>query len=347
MVVHDVPLLYLNRREVETICQRIDSVEAIRSVFALHASGQTQLPDEAYMAWKNPLGESVRSLNMPAYIGGAFEMAGTKIINGNISNPTRGFPRASGLTVLYDPITVRPCCIMEGAYISSLRTASVSALAIDLLSAQQVEVISVIGSGVLAQAHIQLLVARTPSLKTIKLYDTDSERARALQETLGSFLTTHHVTLQSVSSAEEAIRETQIIIPATTTTVGYIRFSWLAPGAVLVNVSLDDALPEVVQQAHAVVVDDWQLVKNDQQRLLGKMYRVGEVCGPDETDVPPGSRKIDAQIGELVLGSKEVRRSEKDIILVNPFGLAIQDIVIASQVYSLAREMAIGTTLER
>lgn len=347
MSVHDVPLLYLSRREVETICQNIDSVEAIRSVFALHASGQTQLPDEAYMAWKNPQGEFVRSINMPSYIGGEFESAGTKIINGNISNPLRGFPRASGLTVLYDPLTVRPCCVMEGAYISSLRTASVSALAIDLLSRPHVEAMSVIGSGVLAQAHIELLIKRLPSLASIKLYDTDISRALALQTALSSLLTTYNVSLYIVSSAEEAIRETQIVIPATTTTVGYIRFSWLEPGAVLVNVSLDDALPEVVLQADAVIVDDWQLVKDDQQRLLGKMYRDGRIYGPDEETGPIGSRKIDSQIGDLVLGTKKGRLTEKDVILVNPFGLSIQDIAIASHVYRFAQERELGMILER
>lgn len=347
MHVYDVPLLYLSRRDVETICQKVDSVEIIRNVFALHALGQTQLPDEAYLAWHNPQGESVRSINMPSYIGGTFDRAGTKIINGNISNPLRGFPRANGLTVLYDPITVCPCCIMEGAYISSLRTASVTALAVDLLQGKRIEAMSIIGSGVLARAHIELFVKRFSSLRLIKLYDTDTSRMELLQGALKKFLKEHTVSVHIASSAEEAIRATQIIVPVTTTTVGYIRFSWLEPGALLVNVSLDDVLPEVVLQADAVIVDDWHLVKSDNRRLLGKMSREGSIYGPDEIAGPTGSRKIDAQIGDLVLGTRQGRRADEDIILVNPFGLSIQDIAIASRVYDVAQEMKIGIRLER
>src|SRR5947199_3534290 len=124
-------ILYLCGRDVERACREIDSVAITREVFKMHSAGQTILPDEAYLAWTNDQGESVRRLNMPGYVGGSLDIAGTKIINGNIRNPLRGLPRASGLTLLYDNASVRIVCIMEGSYLSSLRTASVTALAAD------------------------------------------------------------------------------------------------------------------------------------------------------------------------------------------------------------------------
>src|SRR5438552_18526619 len=57
-------ILYLRRKDVELPCRKVDSVAVIREVFRMHASGQTILPDEAYLAWTNDQGESVRSLNM-------------------------------------------------------------------------------------------------------------------------------------------------------------------------------------------------------------------------------------------------------------------------------------------
>src|SRR6266700_1594492 len=108
-------ILYLNRKNVELACSGIDVVAVIRDLFRLHASGQTILPDEAYMGWTNNQGEQIRSLNMPGYIGGPLNSAGTKIINANIANPSRGLPRASGLTMVYDSTSVRINSIMEGA----------------------------------------------------------------------------------------------------------------------------------------------------------------------------------------------------------------------------------------
>ncbi len=245
----DNHILYLCQQDVEQACQKIDSVAVIREVFRLHDAGQTILPDEAYLAWTNDQGESVRSLNMPGYVGGSLGIAGTKIINGNIANPRRGLPRASGLTLLYDPISVRVTCIMEGAYISSLRTASVTALAADLLKAAEIESLAIIGAGVLARAHIELLAGRLPHLRHIRIFDLAQERITSLQQQLAPLLEAKRIEMQPAATAEEAIRAAQLIVPVTTTTDGYIHYHWLRPGSLLVNISLDDPLPEVVLKA--------------------------------------------------------------------------------------------------
>lgn len=345
---HNDSILYLCRKDVELACREVDSIAVIREVFRMHGSGQTILPDEAYLAWTNDKGESVRSLNMPGYIGGSLPIAGTKIINSNICNPLRGLPRASGVTLLYDDTSVRVVCIMESAYLSSLRTASVTALAADLLKGTDIQSIAIIGAGVLARAHIDLLVRRLPQLRQIQIFDVDKERITALQSDLAPVLQARHVAMQATPTAEEAIRSAQLVVPVTTTTVGYIPFEWLEPGSLLVNVSLDDPLPEVVLKADTVIVDDWNLVRNDQRRLLGRMYRQGQIIGPDDPTEAAcnGCRRIDAQLREVVIGTKVGRRSASDIILVNPFGLSIEDVALAAHVYQTARALGVGVPLE-
>jgi ornithine cyclodeaminase/alanine dehydrogenase-like protein (mu-crystallin family) len=343
------PILYLSRKDVETACEKLDSVAVIREVFRLHGSGQTHLPDEAYLGWTNARGESVRNLNMPGHIGGSWHIAGTKIINGNIHNPTRGLPRASGITLLYDDISARVLCIMESAYISSLRTASVTALAADLLHGPEIERVAILGAGALARAHIELLARQLPHLRTVLLFELAPERATALQHDVTPLLQARNIELQVTTTAEEAIRAAQLIVPATTTTEGYIHFDWLQRGSVLVNISLDDPLPEVVYEADQVIVDDWNLVKSDSRRLLGRMYRQGQISGPDDspqTNTSP-CRRIDAQLGDIVAGTKPGRRHTDNIILVNPFGLAIEDVALAAHVYQAARDLGLGTLLAR
>ena len=344
-------ILYLNRKDVEVVSASIDSVAVLRDLFKLHGSGQTILPDEAYLGWTNDRGEQVRSLNMPGYIGGSMNVAGTKIINGNIANPSRGLPRASGLTLIYDKTSVRISCIMEGAYLSSLRTACVTALSAEVCMGRDIESVAIIGAGVLAQAHIELLARRLPRLRSIHIFDVDRARVTALKATMQEVLQENRVELQETASAEEAIAETQLIVPVTTTTTGYIPFGWLEPGAILVNISLDDPLPEIVMRADKVIVDDWSLVKNDTRRLIGRMYRAGQIIGPNEPvdSIKDGQhmRRIDAQLGEVIIGSKSGRDHPDDIILVNPFGLAIEDVALAAQVYYKALELKIGVWLER
>jgi N-[(2S)-2-amino-2-carboxyethyl]-L-glutamate dehydrogenase len=342
-------ILYLNRKDVRQACADVDVVAAIREVFELHGSGQTVLPDEAYLGWTTELGETVRSLSLPGYVGGSLNSAATKIINANNANPSRGLPRASGLTMIYDSVSVRVNCVMESAYISSTRTAGVSALSAVLFKGREIESLALIGAGVLAQAHVELLAKTLPHLRVIRIFDISSERVAALRTAVESVLQAKGIAWQEVGSAEEAIRGAQLIVPVTTTTSGYIQYDWLQPGAILVNISLDDPLPEVVLRADRVIVDDWKLVRDDPRRLIGRMYRAGQIIGPDEAvaSVKDNQRCIDAQLGDVVTSGKGMRSHLDDIILVNPFGLAIEDVALATYVYRKALELGIGVWLER
>lgn len=120
-------------------------------------------------------------------------------------------------------------------------------------------------------------------------------------------------------------------------------------GSILIHVSLDDVLPEVVFKADRVIVDDWELIRNDTRCLFGRLYRRGKLLGPDKA-IPTDkehTRQIDAQLGEICAGTKVGRQSLADIILVNPLGLAIEDVALASEVYRQACVSRMGVFLER
>lgn len=338
-------ILYLGTEDIRTLCREVDSIALMLDVFRLHGSRQTILPGEACLEWSTRGKENVRSLNMPGYVGGSFQSAGTKIINSNPENPNRGLPRASGLTLLFDPVTVQVRCVMESAYISALRTASVSVMCTDLLAAQNIECLTVIGAGMIGRTHIELAAKTIASLKRIVLFDLNSTKAHVLCRDLSTCITPS-VEIEVSISAEEAVRNGDVVITATTTTCAYIRYGWLKSGAVVINVSLDDLFPEVIEKSNLLFVDDWNLIKSDSRRLLGQMHRSGSILGPNET-VPRGGRRVDAEIGDLVLSRHPGRASREEIIVVNPFGLAIEDIAIASRVFEIAESRGIGTRLAR
>jgi N-[(2S)-2-amino-2-carboxyethyl]-L-glutamate dehydrogenase len=328
-------ILYLSGRDVARALEAIDPVEAVAAALTAHARGQTILPTEAYLPWTHA-GETLRSLSMPGSVEGC---AGVKIINANPVNHARGLPRASGLTILFGPETGRPVCVMEAQRISCLRTAAVTALAAELLGAHPIERLALLGAGALAHCHLELLPHRLPDLLEIRLYDLAAARAARLAAS------TDDGRVAVCDSAEQAIRGAQLVVPVTTATSGYIRYDWLEPGALLVNVSLDDPLPEVVLRADKVYVDDWPLVAADERRLLGRMLRAGQIRGPDH--LTSGRRAIDGELGQLLTHAVDGRARSSDIILVNPFGLAIEDIALASRVHQRAVDLGLGTALDR
>jgi ornithine cyclodeaminase/alanine dehydrogenase-like protein (mu-crystallin family) len=321
-------ILYLSGREVARALEDIDIVSAATEALAAHVRGKTTLPDEAYLAWAGADGSAARSLSMPAALDG---VVGVKIINGNLGNPDRGLPRASGLTLLFDPETALPRCVMEGAQISCLRTAAVTVIAAELLGRPGSESLALLGAGALGACHLRLLVRRPHGLREVRLFDVRGERSLALARTAPA----DGPQVVVAGSAEEAIHGSQLVVCVTTAMEGYIPFAWLEPGSLLVNVSLDDPLPEVMLRADKIFVDDGRLVAADSRRLLGQMLRDGLIA------------ETDGELGDVLIGAVEGRSSAGEVIVMNPFGLAIEDLALARLVYERAGALALGTVLER
>jgi hypothetical protein len=121
------------------------------------------------------------------------------------------------------------------------------------------------------------------------------------------------------------------------------------PGVALVaHVWLDDVLPEVVRLADLVIVDDWPSMSRDDRRLLGRMYRSGELLGPLGNGPgvgASGARRVDATFADVLAGRHPGRTSPDQIILSNPFGMGILDVALAAEVLRAARQLGVGTPL--
>jgi ornithine cyclodeaminase len=147
-----------------------------------------------------------------------------------------------------------------------------------------------------------------------------------------------------VDSARECAARADLLVTTTTATEGYIGFDWLRPGALVAHVSLSDLLPEVITRADLVMVDDWELVSHDRRRLLGLMYGAGDL-------LPPGAageaRAVDGTLGDVLTGRHPGRGRVQDIVVSNPFGMAILDLAVAREVLAVAVKHGLGVQLPR
>jgi N-[(2S)-2-amino-2-carboxyethyl]-L-glutamate dehydrogenase len=332
-------LLYLSSDAVEEACREVDPVACIAHALRCHAAGQAEVPDEAVLRWEPAGGGMARTLNMPGAIDGTPPILGTKIINSSTENPSRGLPRAAGLTLLFNPVTARPEVILQAATISALRTAAVSTLAAMHLCTKKAQLLGVAGSGPIARAHIQLMIEHL-DIERILVYDVHPGRAEAFAEELKYLV--RNVEIDLASGAEDLVCRSSLVVTATTTTVSYIRYDWLQRGSLIVNVSLDDVDTEAYLKVDRLYLDDWGLVVADSQRLLGQLVRSGHIAGPGQVC----GRRVDGTLGELITGACGGRINDSEIILVNPFGMAIGDLAIANQVYEVALLRNYGVYLE-
>jgi ornithine cyclodeaminase len=174
-------------------------------------------------------------------------------------------------------------------------------------------------------------------------YDRSPARAEAFAEEVRAALP--DVKVEVVTEAEEAVSSAPVTIAATTTTTSYVPLAWLPAGSVFLNVSLDDAEEDVLLGADHLFVDDWALVSEDDTRLLGRLAQAGRATAPGVA--ADGAREVDADLATLLSGGYPRPIAEDDRVVINPFGMGVHDVALATRVHAAAVESQAGLLLPR
>jgi 2,3-diaminopropionate biosynthesis protein SbnB len=329
-------ILYLTRRDVRAAMG--DSirgyVEALRSALALHAEGRTAQPLKPYLRWRRGGHIADRIIAMPGYVGGEHAMAGIKWIGSKHDNPQeRGIPRASAVIVLNDPETHFPVAIMEGGEISGMRTAGVTVLACEYLARGGFQSVALVGCGFIGRLHALGLLECFPAIESVHLYDHDQRAARTLAQELEQ-LGRERLTVTVAETAEDAVCRGEVVVPCTVTARPYIELDWLMPGVFVSNISIMDITPEVYLGIDKLLVDDWEQA-NRERKTINQLVLAGRLQQSD----------LHAELGDVVRGHKPGRETPDERILLNPMGMAIEDVACAAAVYRTAREQGTGRWL--
>ncbi|MEW1583168.1 ornithine cyclodeaminase [Streptomyces microflavus] len=334
-------ITYLDSTDVERLSADLPIVERAHETLLAYGRKEAGLTPEAALRWTTRSGAAARSLILPGWSGDSY---GCKIINASLGNHLLGQPRAAGLIVLNDPETARPVCIMEGGRISALRTAGVSLAAVRAVrDPAGITRVAFLGCGRQAEVHRELLAAVCPGVEELFLYDQDTERARELAARWAASAPRARVTVSA--GAREAVEQAQLAIAVTTTTDPYVELDWIPAGGTFVNVSLDDAAESLLLGCDHLFVDDWDLVVDDDHRLLGSLALSGRISGPG-TRAPEGGRAVDAALPALFAGDYHRTVGADERVVINPFGMGVQDIALAAVVHERALALGVGLRLK-
>lgn len=329
-------LLYLSRPDVVRCLEDLDVVATISGALVRHHAGETLLPSEAYLSWRNGRGAYTRSIGMPGAVAGSY---GMKIINASVSNPALGLERAGGLGLCFDAETARVTAVMEVGLLSAVRTASVTAVALDATGYGDPASIAVVGCGTQARVHLALLLSRTGGVRSVALHDTRA----ALAENLATDSAARYpgVSFTVAGTAAEAMSGAEVVLFLTTVSEGYVEPEWVVPGSLLVNVSLADLTDDVLVGGDALYVDDIGLITENPRRPLGRLINEGRVA----TTPSAGRPSVTATLGELLTTGTVPARPDHGYAIVNPFGLGVLDVALFHAVYRRAAETGIGQRL--
>jgi N-[(2S)-2-amino-2-carboxyethyl]-L-glutamate dehydrogenase len=326
--------IYLSQEDVlATGLDMAKAISIVEKVLALHDEGKVNLPSKVIL----DLGEIERGrINaMPAHIGGDIEICGMKWIAGFPPNPVKfGIPRAHALIILNDSWTGVPLAIMDGTYISAMRTGAVTGVGAKYLANPDSEVVGLIGCGVQARTQIMAIKAAIPSVRLLKGYDLREEASKQFAQWVSRELGIEAV---PVGSAREAVVDSDIIATVTVADEPIVKDAWLKKGSFFAHVgSYQEEEEAVIFNADKVVVDLWHEVLHRGTPLLAKLYNAGKI----------GEEKIYANLGEIIRGKKPGRTNRKERIFFSPLGLGSEDVGVASFVYKEAKRKGIGVSLK-
>jgi len=247
----------------------------------------------------------------PALADGALA---TKLITLVPDNAARGLPTLLATIVLMDPVTGRPLAVMDGTWITALRTAAVTAVAADLLQPPGPRVVAMLGSGALARTHAAALRAVRP-VAELRIWSRDPANVARCAAEVGGV---------ACASAEQAVRGADIVCTVTNATEPVLAGAWLEPGAFVAAVGaprpdwreLDDAA-----MRHLVVADSRHSAEQES----------GDVMGSGAT--------VYAEIGELLAGTRALPPAGATVVF-KALGQAVEDALAARLVYDAARRTA-------
>jgi ornithine cyclodeaminase/alanine dehydrogenase-like protein (mu-crystallin family) len=312
---------------IEEIQRVIGPREAFRSAeiaFRAMAEGRVRLPLPMALSLPERRGEvHIKA----AHLAGA-PVFTVKIVSGFGANASDGTPVNSGYIGVFDSTTGYPLGILlDGGYLTDLRTAAAGALAATLLAPRNLAKIAIIGTGV--QARYQLHALTHAGCKAAQTMAWGRSPG-ALEAYCREMRLDPGVAVQAASSAEQAVRDADLIVTATAAREPIIEARWLAPSATVVAVGAD--MPEkrelgrgVLSRANRIVVDS--LV---QCAAFGELHH-----GLADADLSADG--VYAELGEIASGRKAGREGS-EMIVCDLTGLGAQDAAIGEVAWSrLAR----------
>lgn len=326
-------VLLLSRKDVQSVLNMKDTIEVMKSAFSELSEGTAVLPQRIVIPATQ---QSGISLYMPAFLPKTGSMA-VKVVTVYKKNPEKhGLPTTLGKVLLQDIDTGDVICIMDGGYLTAMRTGAVSGCATGYLAKKDAETVALFGAGVQGETQLWATCEARPNLKLCKVFDLRKDIEEEFTKRVKMF---SDISIEFVDTAEAAVKNSDIILTATTSPNPIFNGEWINPGTHISGVGSHSPnareLDTTTIQRAKVVCD----------QVSACLVEAGDIMIP----IKEGAIAKDhlyGELGEIVSGKKRGRENDSEITVFKSVGLAIQDAATAKLVYDKACEQNIGTTAE-
>jgi ornithine cyclodeaminase len=306
--------------QIKAALGQVDPIEVVAAGFVAYSQKRVMVTPVGELLFEDPPGDlHIKS----GYMVGA-ENAVIKIASGFYDNVSKGLPPSSGVVIVMSQKTgLLRAVLMDGGYLTDVRTAAAGAVVARHLAPKAVSTIGVLGAGVQARLQVTMLAPAFPCRRLLVWSRSDASAERYVYDMrqLG-------YSVDRVATPREIAERAQLIITATPSTVPLIEANWLQPGTHITAMGADSAgkqelYPNVLGRADIVVTDS-----------LAQCKRRGEIYHA----LSSGDLSLErvTELGQVIMQPSRGRTGQDQITVADLTGLAAQDIALAD---ALLREL--------
>ena len=321
--------LLLDRQTIQGLLDMDKMIGILEQAFGELASGSAVMPQRTAVAdpsvngWYAFMPAQLRSM-------GALGVKSVTVYKDNPS--THGLPATLATIVLMDSRTGQTLAVMDGGYITAMRTGAVTGLATKYLARDDARVAGVMGSGVQARTQLWGMASGADIDKALIFSLDPPESQRAFADDVAEML---GIPVDLAQSGKDLVRGVDVLSLATTATTPIIDADWVQPGLHINGIG-----------SHAVGVREIDTATMVRSKLVcdnvdACLAEAGDVQIPIEEGAMTAA-DIYGEIGELITGAKPGRESDEEVTIFKSVGLSIQDISAAHYVYQRALEEGAG-----
>lgn len=326
-------MLLINKEEIQKVFTMTDAIEANKECYMAMSRGEFDIPQRAVIS-----GSDGNYLFMPAY-SEKLGAAGIKIVNIMPGNPELGLPASIGQVLLIDGKTGRVSAMMDGTYITALRTAAASGAAFDIFGKPDAAIGALIGTGSQAMCQLEAMLS-VRNLREVRVAARDFAKTVSFVEEANAKLSDYGTAIVAVEDTNAAVDGADLITLVTTSGTPVCSAEYFVPGAVISAVG---AYTYDMQELDPAVFDKCSKIYFDSEEAV--LSESGDILRPLDAGTL-SKEQFTGDIGDYLLGNIPGRESADEIIVFENVGIGALDLYTAQKVYEKAAAAGVGTTWE-
>ncbi len=328
-------MLLLSRSDIKKVFSIQDAIEADKKAFTLVTEGKCDLPLRTNI--QAPRYDGC-FLFMPAYIE-EMDTAALKTVNIFPHNIDNGLPSSPAQVLLIDGKTGIVTAILDGTYVTQLRTGASSGAAFDVLAKESCRIGALIGTGGQAATQLEAMIA-VRKLEEVRVYDLNYERTAAFAKRMQEELDSYGTKITAARSSDEAIDNADLLITVTPSSKPVFDGTKIKKGCTISCVGayqhhMQEMDPAILPRASKIYFDSQEAVLSESGDILIPLEK-GIITEDDFT----------GDIGNVIKGDLTGREDDDEIIVYETVGVGAQDLVTAKAIYEKAQKAGAGTHWE-